>query len=145
MLFSPFLFARVTPESSRHSYNNSRPSSRTELLLENKKPSYIDNLGIMDDQKRRLSEAGVNRRPSAAHVLTEGELSLCQISFSKKGRMGLGHLILFRTFQIKVFSYFRHGFLHHRHERVRGRRQARPHPVHRGDQVRSGRVGRRVP
>ena len=95
MLFSPFLFARVTPESSRHSYNNSRPSSRTELLLENKKPSYIDNLGIMDDQKRRLSEAGVNRRPSAAHVLTEGELILCQISFSKKGRMGLGPLILF--------------------------------------------------
>ena len=42
-------------------------------MLENKKPSYIDNLGIMDDQKRRLSEAGVNRRPSAAHVLTEGE------------------------------------------------------------------------
>ena len=97
MLFSPFLFARVTPESSRHSYNNSRPSSRTELLLENKKPSYIDNLGIMDDQKRRLSEAGVNRRPSAAHVLTEGELILCQISFSKKGRMGLGPLILFMT------------------------------------------------
>ena len=64
---------RVTPESSRNSYNNSRPSSRTELLMENKKPSYIDNLGIMDDQKRRLSEAGVNRRPSAAHVLTEGE------------------------------------------------------------------------
>ena len=96
MSFSPLMFARVTPESSRHSYNNSRPSSRTELLLENKKPSYIDNLGIMDDQKRRLSEAGVNRRPSAAHVLTEGE---CQISFSKKGRMGLGHLILFMTFQ----------------------------------------------
>ena len=68
------IFTRVTPESSRHSYNNSRPSSRTELLLENKKPSYIDNLGIMDDQKRRLSEAGVNRRPSAAHVLTEGQL-----------------------------------------------------------------------
>ncbi len=26
---------------------------------------------IMEDQRRRLSEAGVNRRPSAAHVLTE--------------------------------------------------------------------------
>merc|ERR1712012_1414381 len=63
--------ARSTPEHNRSSYSNSRPSSRTELLLENKKPSYIDNLNIMDDQKRRLSEAGVNRRPSAAHVLTE--------------------------------------------------------------------------
>merc|ERR1712012_132119 len=63
--------SRSTPEHNRSSYSNSRPSSRTELLLENKKPSYIDNLNIMDDQKRRLSEAGVNRRPSAAHVLTE--------------------------------------------------------------------------
>jgi len=61
---------RATPDHLR-SYSNSRPNSRTELLLENKKPSYIDNLNIMDDQKRRLSEAGVNRRPSAAHVLTE--------------------------------------------------------------------------
>jgi len=63
--------SRSTPEHNRSSYSNSRPSSRTELLSENKKPSYIDNLNIMDDQKRRLSEAGVNRRPSAAHVLTE--------------------------------------------------------------------------
>ena len=66
---------RSTPEHNRSSYSNSRPSSRTELLLENKKPSYIDNLNIMDDQKRRLSEAGVNRRPSAAHVLTEGKIA----------------------------------------------------------------------
>ena len=43
--------------------------------MENKKPSYIDNLNL-DDQKRRLSEAGVNRRPSAAHVLTEGKLTV---------------------------------------------------------------------
>ena len=84
MSFSPLMFARVTPESSRHSYNNSRPSSRTELLLENKKPSYIDNLGIMDDQKRRLSEAGVNRRPSAAHVLTEGQFLFCVRSVSPR-------------------------------------------------------------
>ena len=26
---------------------------------------------IMEEQKRRFSEAGVNRRPSAAHILTE--------------------------------------------------------------------------
>ena len=54
-------------------------------MLENKKPSYIDNLGIMDDQKRRLSEAGVNRRPSAAHVLTEGQFAMkdtCEIQKS---------------------------------------------------------------
>ena len=49
---------------------NSRPNSRTDLLLEAKRPSGIDNL-IMEDQKRRLSEAGVNRRPSAAQILTE--------------------------------------------------------------------------
>jgi len=49
---------------------NSRPGSRTDLLLEAKRPSSIDNL-IMEEQRRRLSEAGVNRRPSAAQVLTE--------------------------------------------------------------------------
>ena len=68
---------RVTPDTGRAAYTGSRPSSRTELLTENKKPSYIDNLNIMDDQKRRLSEAGVNRRPSAAHVLTEGRDKFC--------------------------------------------------------------------
>ena len=26
---------------------------------------------MMEEQKRRFSEAGVNRRPSAAHILTE--------------------------------------------------------------------------
>jgi len=54
----------------RSVFNNSRPSSRTELLVENRRPSAVDNL-IMEEQKRRLSEAGVNRRPSAAHILTE--------------------------------------------------------------------------
>ena len=54
----------------RSVFNNSRPSSRTELLVENRRPSAADNL-IMEEQKRRLSEAGVNRRPSAAHILTE--------------------------------------------------------------------------
>jgi len=54
----------------RSAFTNSRPSSRTELLVENRRPSVVDNL-IMEDQKRRLSEAGVNRRPSAAHILTE--------------------------------------------------------------------------
>lgn len=54
----------------RSVFNNSRPSSRTELLVENRRPSAAENL-IMEEQKRRLSEAGVNRRPSAAHILTE--------------------------------------------------------------------------
>merc|ERR1711936_1506012 len=54
----------------RSVFNNSRPSSRTDLLVENRRPSAVDNL-IMEEQKRRLSEAGVNRRPSAAHILTE--------------------------------------------------------------------------
>lgn len=31
---------------------------------------------IMEEQKRRFSEAGVNRRPSAAHILTE--VSICE-------------------------------------------------------------------
>ena len=52
--------------------SNSRPGSRTDLLAENRRPSYLDHLN-MEDQKRRLSEAGVNRRPSAAHILTEGK------------------------------------------------------------------------
>ena len=71
---SIIIISRSTPERSNR-FSNSRPSSRTEILMENKKPSYIDNLNL-DDQKRRLSEAGVNRRPSAAHVLTEGKLTV---------------------------------------------------------------------
>jgi len=59
-----------TDGEPRSVFNNSRPSSRTELLVENRRPSAADNL-IMEEQKRRLSEAGVNRRPSAAHILTE--------------------------------------------------------------------------
>ena len=54
----------------KSAFGNSRPSSRSELLMESKRPSQVDNL-IMEEQKRRLSEAGVNRRPSAAQVLTE--------------------------------------------------------------------------
>ena len=35
-----------------------------------RRPSGADSL-MMEEQKRRFSEAGVNRRPSAAHILTE--------------------------------------------------------------------------
>ena len=31
---------------------------------------------MMEEQKRRFSEAGVNRRPSAAHILTEVSKSI---------------------------------------------------------------------
>ena len=45
---------------------------RSDLLMEtNRRPSSAVDSLIMEDQRRRLSEAGVNRRPSAAHVLTE--------------------------------------------------------------------------
>jgi hypothetical protein len=47
---------------------------RSDLLLQtetNRRPSSAVDSLIMEDQRRRLSEAGVNRRPSAAHVLTE--------------------------------------------------------------------------
>jgi len=62
--------------SSEHSrassvLSNSRPGSRTDLLVESRRPSYLDHLNMDDQNKRRLSEAGVNRRPSAAHILTE--------------------------------------------------------------------------
>jgi len=54
----------------KHTFGSSRPGSRTDLLIESKRPSGVDNL-LMDEQRRRYSEAGVNRRPSAAHILTE--------------------------------------------------------------------------
>ena len=67
----PSSSARSSADSElRAAVGNSRPGSRTELLLEAKRPSAVDNL-IMEEQRRRLSEAGVNRRPSAAQVLTE--------------------------------------------------------------------------
>jgi hypothetical protein len=50
------------------------PVCRTDLLMQtetNRRPSSAVDSLIMEDQRRRLSEAGVNRRPSAAHVLTE--------------------------------------------------------------------------
>ncbi len=50
------------------------PLRRSDLLLQtetNRRPSSAVDSLIMEDQRRRLSEAGVNRRPSAAHVLTE--------------------------------------------------------------------------
>lgn len=57
-----------------HQSAQSRPAARPAEIMgtDTRRPSHqhIDNL-IMEDQRRRLSEAGVNRRPSAAHVLTE--------------------------------------------------------------------------
>merc|ERR1712083_748021 len=47
-----------------------RINSRQDLFSESRKPSVHSEL-MMAEQQRRLSEAGVNRRPSAAQVLTE--------------------------------------------------------------------------
>lgn len=54
-------------ESSATS-NRHQPDSRQVELP--RRPSGAESL-IMEEQKRRFSEAGVNRRPSAAHILTE--------------------------------------------------------------------------
>ena len=75
------------PESAAYSARHHHHSSDTRQVKLNSKltrrvdtcalvqelprrPSGADSL-MMEEQKRRFSEAGVNRRPSAAHILTE--------------------------------------------------------------------------